>query len=259
MCADRPGLAGTRPPHGAGQGLAAGPDPGLGSGRGGRGRVHLGGGGLRADRAPLAGARPTRGRAWGDADVRAAAAGRPGPGGRGLHPQQERRHRRDDHRPVGHRAALLPARAGRPGVGTAAPSGGAAGPAGRRGRRGPPAGPGSARVRLAGGARRRQQAAGLGELADRGRHRAGPGRRHRRAERARPARLGAVRRRRPRRACPYPLVLGDRAGGVRRGHRPRGGRGRRRRPARRGPWNESGSPWPTWPTCAPRSPRCRPG
>ena len=37
--------------------------------RGGRGRVHLGGGGLRADRAPLAGARPTRGRAWGESLV----------------------------------------------------------------------------------------------------------------------------------------------------------------------------------------------
>lgn len=43
-----------------------------------------------------------------------------GPGGRGLHPQQERRHRRDDHRPVGDRAALLPARAGRPDLGPVA-------------------------------------------------------------------------------------------------------------------------------------------
>ena len=54
------------------------------------------------------------------AGVRAAAAGLPGPRGGGLHPQQDRRHRRGDHRPAGQRAALLRARARGRGVGAAA-------------------------------------------------------------------------------------------------------------------------------------------
>ena len=113
------------------------------------------------------------------AGLRAAAAGAPGPGGRGLHPQQERRHRRDDHRPAGDRAALLPARAGRPGLGAAAAPRRPPGRAGHRRRRRPAAAPRPARVRLAGGAGRRRRAAGLQELAGRGHRRAGPHRRHR--------------------------------------------------------------------------------
>ena len=77
------------------------------------------------------------------------------------------------------RAALLPARAGRPDLGAAAAPRRAAGRAGHRRRGGPPAGPRPARVRLAGGAGRRRPAVGLGELAGRGHRRAGPDRRHR--------------------------------------------------------------------------------
>ena len=118
------GFAGAGPPDGARQGLGAGRGAGLG-----RAQARAGG----FCRVTVA-CEPT-GHRWrvldqlaagrGGAGVRAAAAGRPGPGGRGLHPRQERRQRRDAHRPAGHRAALLPARAGRCGVGAAAAPGGA--------------------------------------------------------------------------------------------------------------------------------------
>ena len=67
-----------------------------------------------------------------------------------------------------------------------------------------------------------------------------------------------LRRRGPRRARRHPLVLGHRARGVRRRHRPRAGRGRGRRPARRRPGTgpvRPGRPRPP----APGSPRWRPG
>ena len=58
---------------------------------------------------------------------------------------------------------------------------------------------------------------------------------------------GTVRRRGPRRAGRHPLVLGDRARGVRRRHRPRA-RPRSGSPGSApAPWNGSGSPWPTSP------------
>ena len=53
---------------------------GLGGGQGGRGGVSLGDGGVRADRAPVAGAGSARGRAGAGTGVRAAAAR---PAGRG--------------------------------------------------------------------------------------------------------------------------------------------------------------------------------
>ena len=46
-----------------------------------RGGFRVGDGGVRADRAPVAGAGPAGGRAGAGAGVRAAAAGLPGPGG----------------------------------------------------------------------------------------------------------------------------------------------------------------------------------
>ncbi len=136
------------------------------------------------------------------AGLRAAAAGAPGPGGRGLHPQQERRHRRDRSSPGWSPSCAAtcpsgPTRRG-PGCGTWARAGPGWSPTPAR----PASRSGPARVRLAGGAGGRRQAAGLGELAGRGDRAAGPGRRHRRAELCSAAGLGPVRRRGPPRAPP---------------------------------------------------------
>jgi hypothetical protein len=234
----------------------------VGSGPGRGGRVLLGRGRLRADRAPLAGAGPDRRRGGRPAGLRAASAGAPRPGKRGLHPQQERRDRRDDHRPAGHRAALLPARARRTGLGpTAAPRRPSGRPGHRRHRR-PPAGHGPARMCVAGGAAGRRQANEIQELAGRDHGAAGPGRRQRRPESDPPLGLDPVRRRGPPRASPprrHPLVLQDRAGRLRRRGRPGPGRSRRGQPARRRSGADPGSRWPTWPTPAPRPPSSRPG
>ena len=160
--------------------LARGGRVGAGPGRGGG--VLLGRGRLRADRAPLAGAGPDRRGAGRAAGLRAAAAGAPGPGERGLHPQQERRDRRDDHRPAGHRAALLPARTSRTRLGAAAAPRRPPGRPGHRRHRRPPAGHRPARVRLAGRAGGRRQADEVQELAGRDDGGLGPGRRQRRPE-----------------------------------------------------------------------------
>ena len=62
----------------------------------------------------------------------------------------------------------------------------------------------------------------------------------------------------PRAAGRHPLVLHDRAGRLRRRHRPGSGRGSGWSTSGPAPWNGPGSRWPTWPTPAPRSPSSRP-
>ena len=200
------------------------------------GWVLLGRGRLRTDRASVAGARPDRCGTRRQAGLRAAPAGAPGPGERGLHPQQERRDRRHHHRQAGHRAALLSARTSRTRLGPAAAPGRPPGRAGHRRHRRPPAGHRLARVRLAGGAAGGGQAAGLGELAGRDDGGAGPGRHHRRPGGDPPLGLDPVRCSGPPRGPPtrrHPVVLEDRAGSLRCRGRPGPVSSRRGQAARR--------------------------
>ena len=177
---------------------------------------------------------------------------RAGPGGRGLHPQQERRHRRDDHRPVGRPSCAATCRSGptRPGRGC--------GISGAR-RAALLADVGAARQQLrdllecawpavldaaAEPLESSSWLAAITVVLDR----VGASGDLSVIRRWGWARFAAAVRRE---LGATALVLHDRARGVRRRHRPGPAGGRGGRAARAAPWNAPASPWPTWPHATP--------